>query len=208
MRKLWRVWSCGTFAAALLLALPGAAQQTSKEAEQGAANPADYQKLLRPDDKFEILNRLAGSWQGTLKVWLHGTPPKEASIKETLEAKWILNDRFLDTQFTVDFGEGIGKGRVTMGYNAALKQFYRVFLGDWDPRGTLSTGHYIRSRNALVFHGMEHDVASGDSFEKRDVFTFVDKDKIFYEQFYRFADGSEIKSIEGHYTRVPEAPAK
>lgn len=205
MRKSWKAWS-GTLAisaiSALLLTLPLAAQQTAKEAEQGAANPAEYQKRLKPEDKFEILGRFAGTWQGNLKAWLHGSPPREAAVKDTLEAKWILNDRFLDTHFTTELGPEVSRGRVTMGYNGATRQFYRIFLADWDPRGTLSTGAYIRSKNALVFQGMEHDPVSGDSFEKRDVFTFVDKDKIFYEQFYSFADGSEIKVIEGHYTRV------
>ena len=44
---------------------------------------------------------------------------------------------------------------------------------------------------------------------KRDVFTFgPDKDKFHYEQYYRFADGSEVKPLEGDYTRVKEKTDK
>jgi hypothetical protein len=199
MRNFWKAW-CGV--AALLLTLPLSAQQTAKEAEREAGTPDEYKKILSPADKLEILGRFAGTWEGTFTAWTYGTPPKPVPMKETLEAKWLLKDRFIDTQFSMQFPENASQGRVTMGYDGAKRYFYRIFLVDYDPRGTFSTGHYIRSQNALVFHGVEEDPVSGDSFTKRDVFTFHDKDKIGYAQYYIFADGSEIKVIEGHYTRV------
>lgn len=195
---------CGIAAMiASLWALPLAAQQTAHE---GAAEPdpkVDFQALLRPPEKFEILGRFVGTWEGTFKVWMHGDPPPVTSMKDTIEATWVFGDSFLDSHFTNVLNEKSLKGRVTMGYHAGRKHFYRIYLADWDPRGTYSAGHYIRSKNALVFKGMEDDPHTGDSFEKRDSFTFVDKNKIFYEQFYAFADGSEVKVMEGHYTRVP-----
>jgi hypothetical protein len=200
VKGTWKTWSAAV--AALLLTLPLGAQQTAKEAELEAGKPADYQKILRPEDKFEILGRFAGSWEGSLKALLHGTPPKEAPLKDTLEAKWLLDDHFIDVQFTTQFGDNSNRGRVTMGYDGAKKHFYRIFLVSLDPRATFSTGQYIRSKNALVFHGIEEDPISGDSFTKRDVFTFIDKDKIYYEQFYAFADGSEVRVMEGYYNRV------
>lgn len=182
--------------------LPLAAQQTVKEAEKDTADKAAFSRLIRPEDKMEILGRFVGTWEGTFNILMHGTPPVAATMKDRLEAKWILGDSFIDTEFTSEFRTNKTKGRVTMGYNGGKKHFYRIFLADWDPRGTYSTGHYIRSRNALVFKGSEDDPLTGDSFEKRDSFTFVDKDKIYYEQFYTFADGSEVRVMEGHYIRV------
>jgi len=199
MRNSWKAW-CG--AAALLLTLPLPAQQTAKEAEREAGAPADYKRILSPEDKLEILGRFAGTWEGTFTAWTYGTPPKPVPLKETVETKWLLNDRFLDANFTMRFPEHATQGRVTMGYDGAKRHFYRIYLVDYDPRATFSTGYYIRSKNALVFHGVEEDPVSGDSFTKRDVFTFEDKDKIGYAQYYTFADGSEIKVIEGQYTRV------
>lgn len=202
MRNCWKAW-CGAAALLLTVALPLSAQQTAKEAEKEAGTADQYKKALNPADKFEILGRLAGTWEGTFTAWTYGTPPKPVTLKETLEAKWVLKDQFLDTHFSMQFPEKEAiQGRVTMGYDGAKRHFFRVFLVDYDPRGTFSTGHYIRSKNALVFHGVEEDPVSGDSFTKRDVFTFLDKDKIGYAQYYTFADGSEIKVIEGHYTRV------
>jgi hypothetical protein len=205
MKKSWTAWAG---VATLLLALPLGAQQTSKEAEHEPGNAAEYDKHLNPADKHEILGRFVGNWQATLKVLVYGTPPREMTMKDTFEAKWILNEHFIETEFTSELAGGSSKGKVIMGYNGADDRFYRHFLIDWDPRGTYSDGTFIKSKNSLVFRGMEHDPVSGDSFEKRDVFTFsADKDKIFYQQFYVFADGSEIKPMEGFYTRVVAPPA-
>jgi hypothetical protein len=207
MKTPWKIW---LGMAVLLAALPLAAQQTVKEAERHAGTPEEYDKILKPAAQHEILGRFVGTWKADLKVLLYGTPPQESWMKDTLETKWILNDRFIETHFAGEFAGGPIKGRVIMGYNGATKQFYRVYLVDWDSRGTFSEGVWIRSKNALVFHGKEHDPITGDTFQKRDVFTFgEDKDKIQYEQFYVFADGSEIRPVWGHYNRVKEpAPAK
>ena len=188
--------------AMIAVVLPLAAQQTVKEAEKDTADRAAFTRLIRPEDKMEILGRLVGTWEGTFNILMHGTPPVASTLKDRLETKWILGDSFVDTDFTTEHKTSKTKGRVTMGYNGGKKHFYRIFLADWDPRGTYSIGHYIRSRNALVFKGSEDDPLTGDSFEKRDTFTFVDKDKIYYEQFYTFADGSEVRVMEGHYIRV------
>lgn len=195
---------CFSILAILAVALPLSAQQTVKEAEKDTADKAAFLKLIRPEAEMEILGRFAGTWEGTFKVMLHGTPPVEATMKDRLEAKWILGNSFIDTDFAGQFNDNKMVGRVTMGYNGGKKHFYRIYLADWDPRGTYSVGYYIRSRNALVFKGPEDDPLTGDSFEKRDSFTFVDKDNIYYEQFYTFADGSEVRVMEGTYKRVKE----
>ncbi|HSF43550.1 MAG TPA: DUF1579 family protein [Thermoanaerobaculia bacterium] len=200
MRKSWKIW---LGAAALLVTLPLAAQKTAKEAETHQGAPADYEKILKPAAEHEILDRFVGTWKADLKILLYGPPPKESWMKDILEAQWILNDRFIETSFASEYAGGPVKGKVIMGYDGASKEFFRVFLVDWDSRGTFSRGVYIKSKNALVFHGTEHDPISGDKFQKRDVFTFgPDKNKFLYEEYYIFADGSEIKPIEGYYTRV------
>src|SRR5215212_10749283 len=101
MKKSWKAWAG---AATLLLALPLGAQQTAKEAEHEAGNPTEYDKHLNPADMHEILGRFVGNWQANLKVLVYGTPPREATMKDALEAKWILSDRFIETQFTSELG--------------------------------------------------------------------------------------------------------
>jgi hypothetical protein len=198
MRKSsWNVW---LGAAALLLALPLSAQQTAKEADREAGRPEQYEQILRKSGNHEILARLEGTWRAeTLKTLIYG--PKEVNMKDTLEAKLIFDGNFLETTFAQELG-GINKGTTIMGYNGADKHFWRLFMNA-DPRGTWSTGVYVRAKDALVFRGYEHDPVSGDHFQKREVFTFgPDKDKFHFELFYEFADGSELEVVDGDYHRV------
>lgn len=207
MKKFWQVWMG---VAALLVAGSAAAQQTAKEA--GPMGDASvYDKFLRPGDNHKILERFVGTWKGDLKALLHGTPPKEVPMQETLEARWILDGRFLETQFTFQInGEKI-QGETIMGFNGGNQKFTRLYISAVDVRETFSHGVYIRAKDTLVFRGLEHDPVTGDDFERRDVYLFgPDKNKIGYERIYNMADGSDIKVVEGTYTRVtePAAPKK
>ena len=202
MRKSWKVW---VGVATLLGAMPLAAQQTVKEAEKEAGTPEQYEKLLKPADKHEILGRLVGSWKGDLKVLLYGTP-SEAIMPEELEAHWILKDNFIEMNATQHIRDAVVQAKILLGYNGSIKKFYQLYLTDGEPRGTYSQGVLLRSQNALVFRGIEEDPVSGDAFERRDVYTFVDKDKIKYELYYTFVDGSEMKPIDGYLTRVKDKP--
>lgn len=205
MRKSWRALA---MAAALLGALPLAAQQTAKEAQKEAGTGEQYDKLLRRTGHHDILARLEGNWQGTnMKVLLWGAPFRESTMTDTLNAKLIFNGNFLETEQVTTIEGNSGKSKIIMGYNGADKEFYRLYMNEGEPRGTWSTGVHLRTRDALIFNGTEHDPVSGDKFTKREIFDFgPNKDEIGYELSYVFADGSELKVVEGVYKRVKEAP--
>ena len=192
-------------AAAFLLVLPfssqqTAAQQTAKEAEAPTAPDRDIEKEMMPPEIYSVLGRLAGTWQAELKVLMHGTPPRETKMTDKLKTDWILDKKFLET----NFDNGFVKGKVITGYNGITRELFRFRIENQDPRGMLARGVYINSKDALVFRTEEVHPVSRDSFLKREVFTFgPDKDKVYYELFYELADGSEVKPVEGFYTRVP-----
>ena len=128
-------------------------------------------------------------------------------MSDTLNAKMIFNGNFLEAEQTSNIEGSIGKSKIIMGYNGADKEFYRLYMNEGEPRGTWSTGVHLRARDALIFNGTEHDPVSGDKFIKREIFDFgPDKDKIGYELLYVFADGSQMKVVDGVYTRVKEGP--
>jgi hypothetical protein len=204
MRNSWKTWAG---LAALLAALPLGAQQTAKEAEKEAGSYEQYDKRLRRSGNHEILARLAGNWEGTIKVLVFGGKPfRETVLKDTLNGEMILNGNFYEGHSSASIEGGApSKSMIVMGYNGADKEFYRLYMTDGEARGTRSTGVYIKSKDQLVFRGIEHDPVSGDKFEKWDVFTFgADKDKFHYELSYMFADGSELKVSNGDYTRVKD----
>jgi hypothetical protein len=204
MRKSWKAL---VGAAALLAATPLMSQQTAKEAEKEAGSSAEYEKILKPADKHEIMGRFVGTWKGDFKVLLYGSP-SEATMTHEMRGQWILKDNFLEIDTKQDIKGSILTTKTLIGYNGSWKRFYHLFLTDGEPRGTYSLGVLFRAKNALVFTGMEDDPISGDAYERRDIYTFVDKDKIGYQLIYRFLDGSEIKVVDGFYTRVQDAKPK
>jgi hypothetical protein len=200
MKKSWKAWMG---VAVLLVAMPLGAQQTAKEAEKEAGSMEQYDKLLRRSGNHEILERLAGNWEGNLKVKVWGGA--QPNMKDTVKGEMIMGGNFLEVHSNALIEGGApAETKVIMGYNGADKQFYRLYMNEGEPRGTWSTGVYIKSKDQLLFRGIEHDPVSGDKFEKWDVFTFgPDKDKIHYELSYMFADGSKMEKVaEGYYTRV------
>jgi hypothetical protein len=204
MRKSWKALAG---AAVLLAATPLMSQQTAKEAEKEAGTPVEYEKILRPADKHEIMGRFVGTWKGDFKVLLY-TAPHEATMTHEMHGQWILKDNFLEIDTRQDIKGSILTTKTLIGYNGSWKRFYHLFLTDGEPRGTYSLGVLFRAKNALVFTGMEDDPISGDAYERRDIYTFVDKDKIGYQLIYRFLDGSEMKVVDGFYTRVQDAKPK
>lgn len=205
MKKSWKIWLP---AALLLAALPLAAQQTAKEAEKEAGTGEQYDKLLRRTGHHDILARLEGSWQGSMKVLVWGPPPRETVMSDTLDVKLIFNGNFLEAEQTSNIEGNKFRSKIIMGYNGADKEFYRLYMNEGEPRGTWSTGVHLRGRDALIFNGNEHDPVSGDKFTKREIYDFgPNKDEIGYELSYVFADGSEMKVANGVYKRV-KAEAK
>lgn len=202
MKKSWKIWLP---AALLLAALPLAAQQTAKEAEKEAGTGEQYDKLLRRTGHHDILARLEGSWQGSMKVLVWGPPPRETVMSDTLDVKLIFNGNFLEAEQTSNIEGNTFRSKIIMGYDGADKEFYRLYMNEGEPRGTRSTGVHLRARDALIFNGNEHDPISGDKFTKREIFDFgSNKDEFGYELSYVFADGSEMKVATGVYKRVKQ----
>jgi hypothetical protein len=201
MKTSWKAW---IGVAALLVAAPLLAQQSAKEAEKEAGNPAEYEKILKPADKHEILNRLAGTWKGEFKVLIYG-PQKEATMTQDFVGQWILKDNFFEIDLNQDIRGSKLKAKILLGYNGAWRRFYQLYMTDGEPRGTYSKGVFLKAKNTLLFTGTEDDPISGDSYERLDFFNFLDKDKIGYQLVYRFADGSEMKVADGTYTRMAAA---
>jgi hypothetical protein len=195
-------WIAAALATAVLSLHPAAAQKSAKEAEK-PQNAADYTKLL-PGENHKHLSLFAGKWEATLKIWGHGTPPPESSMRQTMDARWILRDNWLQTDFTHQFAnsDALFTGHIFRGYNGATENFVAILMSDGDVRETVSTGTYDPAKKTFVFKGPEKDPVTQDTFYRKETYTFVDADHYRYELSYIYQDGSETKAAEGTFTRV------
>lgn len=207
MKNLFR--SCGFRALALaVLAVgmsfgPAAAQKSAADVKPNTPeDAARIRALMAKQKEHEILGRLAGSWEATLTATTRGNPPRELPSPATLDLRWILDGYFLESDETFQpGGQTTIRSRAVYGYNSFKKHFYRILFQGGDPREYVSTGTWDAATRTLTFTGPEHNAATGDDFERRDIFRLIGDDQLAYELAYRFQDGSEIKPLRGTYTR-------
>jgi len=131
---------CILLVAGVAFAAAGQDEPTSV-AEEADASPADageepaidpLTQLSEPGDHHEHLDRLAGDWDLTIRVWtsIDGEPIESVG---TAEARWILDRRFLWTIYRAElFGQPFEAWSI-VGYDNQANQY----VGTWrDTQGT------------------------------------------------------------------------
>ena len=107
-----------------------ASEVGDEAAEEEVLDPLN--QLTRPGEHHEHLDRLAGDWDLTIRVW---TSPDGEAIESagTAEARWILDGRFLWTIYRAQlFGQPFEAWSIE-GYDNQAKEY----VGTWrDTQGT------------------------------------------------------------------------
>jgi Protein of unknown function (DUF1579) len=194
------------FVTALILLIPIAlsAQKTADEARR-QPNPEDVAKvrqLLALQDEHKLLGQLAGRWEGTLKTMMRGEAVKEISTPGTLDMRWILDGYFLQSDEAVQVAPDRTVSTLSfLGYNPALGHYHRTVMKAGDPREYVSTGTYDPATRSFTFTGREYNKINGDEFQRRDTFRLVGEDQLAYELTFVFSDRSELRAVQGTYTR-------
>jgi hypothetical protein len=191
------------FLLAVSATVPLAAQKSAKEAEAFKPDPAKLDKVMDVTAQHKILDQLAGSWKGDIKVYLHGTPAVEVKATDDNRTQWTLADTWLqsDTHLKLP-GSPDMTWRMLMSYNPAFKHYVRITLAAGDPRETVSTGTYDATTKTFTFVGRERSAVTGDDFKRREVIKILGPGKYSWEIWYGFADGSELRAFTGIYTRL------
>jgi hypothetical protein len=106
------------------------AEESAADSEQTEAER--LASLTEPGEHHEHLDRLAGDWDLTIRIWTSpdGEPVESAG---TAEARWILDRRFLWTIYRAElFGQPFEAWSIE-GYDNQAKEY----LGTWrDTQGT------------------------------------------------------------------------
>jgi hypothetical protein len=191
------------FLLAISATAPLAAQKSAKEAETFKPDPEKLNRAMDITAQRKVLDQLAGSWKGDIKVYLHGTPAVEVKATDANRAQWTLANTWLQSDTHLKFsGSPDMTWRMLMGYNPALKHYVRITLAVGDPRETFSTGAYDAATKTFTFMGTERSAVTGDDFKRREVIKILAPGKYSWEIWYGFADGSELRAFTGTYTRL------
>ncbi len=161
---------------------------------------ATITELGTPGAEHAFLNDTIGTFDASMQMWF--APGAEPTVTAgRMVNRWILDGRFIQGDYTGEFGEQPFNGLCLTGYDKALG----VYVGTWaDSMSTMllpiSAGK--RDGSAIVFEREMLDMMTGALGKTREVFTVESADRHTFEVYSVFADGSEMKTMEIVYTRA------
>ena len=191
---------------------------TPDEAAAEAAPADPLAGLTEPGEHHEHLDRLAGDWDLTIRVWrsADGEPVEAAG---TAEARWILDRRFLWTIYRAElFGQPFEAWSIE-GYDNQAQQY----VGTWrDTQGTYTLIYRGKcklpplaegeTRDATVPDGTYRemntkltDPASGEQMDLRTELRIQEDGSFVQESFVVLSPEESIKNLEMVGTRRDES---
>jgi len=193
-------------ASALLLVLVLAAVSPAtlaQEAKKGDAPPPpapeglmqEYLKLSQPGEHHKYLDKMAGSWTYTVKLWspMGGEPTESVG---TIDAAWILGGRFLKSDFTGTLMNMPFQGISYDGYDNLQKRYVTTWIDNFTTgiqvfEGGPSTDGKVRT---MTTEGI--DPLTGQKMKTKGVTTILSADSYTYDAYVVLPDGKEFKQME------------
>jgi hypothetical protein len=152
-----------------------------------------------PGESHQMLAKSAGSWTGTVTMWMQpGAPPTVSQAQATNEM--IMGGRYLKS---TNSGNVMGmpfEGVGITGYDNVRKQFVNSWIDNMGTGIMTMSGAWDAASKSIVYTGSMADPVSGKDMAFREVWKFVDNDHQVMEM-YNQIDGKEVKSMEISYTR-------
>ncbi len=190
-----------TLLAASLWLSSSHAQEPSKAASSQQAAMQEYMKYMMPSERHQVFAKMAGKWQGKMKLWNGenpSQPPSESSDES--EAKLQHGGRFLleESKGTI---MGMPSQRTSLiGYDNHKKVYTQVFYSNMATATNIAQGTLDASGKVLTLFG-EFDDPSG-KYKFKNVIRLQSDDVHIFESYRIRPDGTEHRAIEGVFTRV------
>ena len=185
---VWVVIAC-TFP----LILAGAA--LAEEQGEGQPDTSAMMQLAAPGEHHKHLDRQAGSWDFTAKVWgpMGGDPMESTG---TIEATWIMGGRFLQQEITTTIMDMPVQGVAIDGYDNFGKQYVGMWVDNMGTgimhfEGGCEAGGKVRTMFAET-----RDPMTGQMMKNKGVTTILNDNSYMYESYMVHADGTEFKQME------------
>lgn len=179
------------------LALPAFADE-AKEAKKAPA-AAGHEAADAPGEHHQVLARLAGTWTTASKSWMGpGEPTVSAG---SVEAKLILDGRFLEEHFTSTMLGKPMSGMGMLGYDNGKKKFVATWLDSMSTGIGRGEGTLDAAGKVLTMHWTATSSSTGKPAGRK-VIQRLESDSRRVSEFYeKGADGKEKKILEIVYTK-------
>jgi hypothetical protein len=198
MKKTMRNACILMVTAGLFTAPAGFAQDAPQASPEELMKKAE--EAGKPGPEHKVLEDFAGSWNAEIKMWME--PGKDpVTSKGTAEVRWIMNERFIQEDFTGDFMGKPFKGLSLTGYDNLKKQYVSMWIDDMHTSLYTSLGDLSDDGKVITFAGKADCAITGEKdVEMKQVVRLIDKDKHVFEM-HDTRRGENSKVMEITYTR-------
>lgn len=185
------------FGVAAHLALP----PISTAQEMSEADMQAWMAAVSPNENHAALEPLAGSWTHDLTFWQAPDAPP-MTMTATSEAKWVMDGRYVQADYT---GEMMGMpftGRDMIGYDNQREQYFSVWVDNMSTGPMTMWGSFDESTRTLTLEGTVMDPMSGEETRQRATVRILEDGSTHYEAFMPGPDGEMFKHMEIHSTKT------
>ena len=159
-----------------------------------------WQDFKTPGDMHKWMQKLNGTWEADLSVWMDPAAPPEKS-KGTITQTSILGGRYVSSKYSgTIFGQPT-EGQILMAYDNAKILFVSTWIDNQGTGIVSMTGTYDSTTKTLNLKGTQTDPSTSKDAEIREELTIIDNDSYSMAMFGKGADGKETKIMEGIYKR-------
>ena len=184
---------------ALAAALPAAAQDKKKAADEKAAMEA-WQKAMTPGDGQKKLEPLIGTFDAKVRMWMDPSKPPDDSAGTSVNS-WVLGDRFVQTKYEGTFLGEAFNGVGYTGYDNVTKKYQGAWMDTGSTAIMTSVGTIDAAGKVITMKATTSDPATGKVTTADQKITIVDNDHHTIEMWGKAPDGKNFKMMEIQYTR-------
>ena len=192
---------------ALLFGCSSTSENTDDASSQDAIAPTTDEieamtiELATPGEYHNKLNPLVGNFGAQTTYW--ATPDSSPQTSEgKTKSRWVLDGRFVLTNFRGQMFNRPYEGISFMGYDNASENFVATWA---DTAGTnlypISTGTCNTNGSVITMTRTMEDPITSTYMNTREVTTIFSNDEHKFEMFVTPTNGEEFKTMEIFYTR-------
>jgi hypothetical protein len=174
----------------------GGSDAWAQPEREPSAEDLAYIKAGAPGEHHQVLDQMAGEWEGVFKIWME---PNEAPMMSsgTVSRKWILGGRFLKEVVTATSDMGTFEGVGFIGYDNFDGQYQSVWMDSMSTAIHTETGTYHPDKKVLHLAGDHRDPVTGRLAHSWGKMDLSSPDRHVYTANSTDPDGRTYKAFEG-----------
>lgn len=166
----------------------------------GGAEMMEMPPEFSPGPNHKMLEPFVGEWKVVVKFWMD--PAAEPGVSEgTASARWIMDGRWMQEDFTGDFAGMPFKGMGMTGYDPFKKKYISTWIDSMSTTMMTQEGTADSAGKVFTYSGKSFDPMMNMETTTKTILSVDSHDQHTMKMFMITPDGAETQTMEIVYTR-------